>query len=127
MRQLLLDTHTALWALSAPDRLDPVIRDAIEDPRNVVAVSAASVWEVEIKRVLGKLTAPTGFGATCVERGFDPLSISFEHAEVAACLPPHHADPFDRILIAQAITEGLELVSDDRAFARYDVRLAPAT
>jgi PIN domain nuclease of toxin-antitoxin system len=127
MRQFLLDTHTVLWALSGPDRLDPSIREAIEDPRNLVAVSSVSVWEVEIKRALGKLTAPAGFGSTCIERGFDPLPISFEHAETAAGLPPHHSDPFDRMLIAQAISEDLELVSDDRVFARYDVRLVAAT
>ncbi len=127
MRQLLLDTHTVLWALSAPDRLDPLVRDAIENPRNVVAVSSASVWEVEIKRALGRLAAPVGFGGTCIERGFDALSISFEHAETAAGLPLHHSDPFDRMLIAQAIAEGLELVSDDRAFAMYDVQVVRAT
>ena len=127
MRQLLLDTHTALWALSDPDRLDPLVRDALEDPRNFVAVSAASVWEVEIKRTLGKLTAPVGFGTICIDRGFDALAISFEHAETAAGLPLHHGDPFDRMLIAQAIAEGLELVSDDRAFAAYDVQLVAAT
>jgi PIN domain nuclease of toxin-antitoxin system len=127
VRQLLLDTHAALFALSAPDRLDPLVRDAIEDPRNVVAVSAASVWEVEIKRALGKLTVPVGFGAICVERGFDALNISFEHAETAAGLPLHHSDPFDRMLIAQAIAEGLELVSDDGVFDRYEVQLVSAT
>jgi PIN domain nuclease of toxin-antitoxin system len=127
MRQLLLDTHTVLWALSRPDRLDPAIRDAIEDPRNLVAVSSVSVWEVEIKRALGKLTAPAGFGSTCIEHGFDPLPISFEHAEAAAGLPPHHSDPFDRMLIAQAISEDLELISDDRVFARYEIRLVRAT
>ncbi len=123
----MLDTHTALWALSAPDRLDPVVRDAIADPRNVVAVSAVSAWEVEIKRALGTLTAPVGFATTCIERGFDELPISFEHAEAICGLPLHHADPFDRMLIAQAITEGMELVSDDRVFALYDIRLVPAT
>ena len=127
MRQLLLDTHVALWALAAPETLDPAVREAIEDPRNTVAVSSASVWEVEIKRALGRLTAPAGFGTACVEQGFDPLPISFEHAEAAARLAPHHADPYDRMLIAQALAEGLELVSDDRVLARYEVRVVRAT
>ncbi len=123
----MLDTHTALWALSAPDRLDPIVRDAIANPRNVVAVSAVSVWEVEIKRALGKLIAPVGFGTTCIDRGFDELPISFEHAEAVGGLPLHHTDPFDRMLVAQAIAEGMELVSDDRVLALYDIRLVPAT
>lgn len=127
MRQLLLDTHVALWALAAPERLRPEVRRALEEPRNAVVVSAASVWEVEIKRAAGRLTVPDGFATRCVEVGFDPLPVTFEHAESAARLPAHHADPFDRMLVAQALAEDLELVSDDRTFAAYDVRLVPAS
>jgi PIN domain nuclease of toxin-antitoxin system len=123
VRQLLLDTHIALWALSSPDRLSAELRDAIEDPRNEVLVSAVSVWEVEIKREAGRLTAPDGFGAACLDRGFEALDMTFAHAETAARLPRHHGDPFDRMLIAQAQTDGLELVSSDRMFDRYEVRL----
>ncbi len=86
-------------------------------------VSAASVWEIEIKRALGKLQAPAGFASTCIDRGFDPLQITFDHAELAGGLPPHHSDPFDRMLIAQAMAEELELVSQDPVFEHYDVRL----
>lgn len=86
-------------------------------------VSAATVWEVEIKRASGKLIAPSGFASMCVERGFDPLAITFDHADLAGGLPNHHADPFDRMLIAQAMAEDVELVSHDRVFERYDVRL----
>jgi len=100
---------------------------AITDPRNTVMVSAMSVWEVEIKRALGKLDAPAGFAAMCVDRGFDPLEVTFRHAEVAGALPPHHSDPFDRMLIAQAISENLELVTKDRAMSAYDVRVVAAT
>lgn len=121
MRRLLLDTHVVLWALSTPEVLAPHVRAALEDPRNEVVVSAASVWEVEIKRALGKLDAPSGFAATCVQRGFDALEITFSHAEVAGGLPPHHADPFDRMLIAQALVESLEMVTKDPAFATYGV------
>lgn len=127
MRRLLLDTHVALWAFSAPKTLAPAIRDLLVDPRTTVAVSAASVWEVAIKRAIGKLTAPMGFAALCIERGFDPLAITFEHAEQAGALPPHHADPFDRMLVAQAVAEDLELVSNDQIFDHYDVRLLRAT
>ena len=126
MRQLLLDTHIALWAFASPKLLKPEIRAAIADPRNTVVVSAISVWEVEIKRALGKLDAPEGFAALCIERGFDALDITFRHAEVAGALPPHHSDPFDRMLIAQAIAEDLELVTKDRAMSAYDVRVVAA-
>jgi len=127
VRRLLLDTHVALWAFSTPKTLAPAIRDLLKDPRTTVAVSAASVWEVEIKRAIGKLTSPPGFGAMCIERGFDPLAITFEHAELAGGLPQHHSDPFDRLLIAQAMVEDLELVTKDRVFGHYDVRVLVAT
>ena len=123
MRRLLLDTHVALWALGAPETLRRTVRALLEDPRTTVNVSAASVWEVGIKRALGKLESPPDFAAVCIERGFDPLPIAFDHAELAGELPRHHADPFDRMLIAQAITEDLELVTQDRAFESYDVRV----
>jgi len=126
VRQLLLDTHVALWAFASPKLLKPEIRAAITDPRNTVVVSAISVWEVEIKRAVGKLDAPEGFAALCIERGFDALDITFRHAEVASALPPHHSDPFDRMLIAQAIAEDLELVTKDRAMSAYDVRVVAA-
>ena len=126
MRQLLLDTHVALWAFASPKLLKPEIRAAIADPRNTVVVSAISVWEVEIKRAVGKLDAPEGFAALCIERGFDALDITFRHTEVAGALPPHHSDPFDRMLIAQAIAEDLELVTKDRAMSAYDVRVVAA-
>ena len=128
MRQLLLDTHVALWALSSPKLLSPSVRAAIEDPANTVLVSAASVWEVAIKQAAGKLDAPSGFGGACLSIGFEPLDITFEHAAAAGSLPTHHADPFDRMLIAQAIGEHLELVSKDRVFAQYEgLRLVAPT
>lgn len=120
MRQLLLDTHVALWALASPAILSPSVRRAIEDPANTVLVSSASVWEVAVKQAAGKLEAPTGFGAKCTSLGFEPLEIRFEHAAAAGALPMHHADPFDRMLIAQAIEEHLELVSKNRVFAHYE-------
>jgi PIN domain nuclease of toxin-antitoxin system len=123
MRSLLLDTHVALWAFSEPERLRADVRALVADPRIEVFVSSASVWEVEIKRAIGNLVAPSGFGAECIARGFDPLHISFEHAEAAGSLPTHHADPFDRMLIAQALVEGLQLVSADTVFRRYEVDL----
>ncbi|HRB05459.1 MAG TPA: type II toxin-antitoxin system VapC family toxin [Ilumatobacteraceae bacterium] len=127
MRQLLLDTHVALWAFASPELLRPEVRSALTDPLNTVMVSAISIWEVEIKRALGTLDAPQGFAALCIDRGFDALDVSFRHAEVAGALPPHHGDPFDRMLVAQAMTEGFELVTTDPAMSAYDVRLVAAT
>jgi PIN domain nuclease of toxin-antitoxin system len=121
MTALLLDTHVVLWAFGAPERLRPEVRREIVDPRNAVFVSAVSIWEVEIKRALGKLRAPDGLDLLCRERGFDALDITFEHAVAAGSLPPHHADPFDRMLIAQATVERVTVVTADDAFRRYDV------
>lgn len=126
MKHLLLDTHVVLWAFSQPDQLSPAVRRDITDPRNVVWVSAATIWEVEIKRALGKLRAPDGLHALCVDRGFDALDISFEHAVAAGSLPAHHADPFDRMLIAQAMVEGAQIVTADPEFRRYDVEVVAA-
>ncbi len=124
---LLLDTHVALWALSSPEWIAPEVREMLSDPAHAVHVSAATVWEVEIKRAIGKLSAPDGFAGECLDRGFDPLPIDLAHAERAGRLPPHHADPFDRMLIAQAFEEDLVLVSDDRALAAYGVRTMAAS
>lgn len=124
---LLLDTHVVLWALVQPDLLRDDVRVLITDPAHAVHVSAATVWEVEIKRAVGKLSAPDGFAAECADRGFDGLPIDLVHAERAGRLPPHHSDPFDRMLIAQAIEDDLVLVSDDRAFDAYDVRAIAAS
>lgn len=124
---LLLDTHVVLWALVQPDRLRDDVRVLITDPAHAVHVSAATVWEIEIKRAVGKLSAPDGFAAECADRGFDGLPIDLVHAARAGRLPPHHSDPFDRMLIAQAIEDDLVLVSDDRAFDAYDVRAIAAS
>ena len=123
---LLLDTHVVLWAFGEPDRLSHKVRDSIVDPRNGVFVSAATVWEVEIKRQLGKLDAPAGFAALCVERGFEELPISFTHAQTAGSLPRHHHDPFDRMLIAQALVEHYDVVTADERFGDYGVRILSA-
>ncbi|MEZ5215239.1 MAG: type II toxin-antitoxin system VapC family toxin [Ilumatobacteraceae bacterium] len=120
---LLLDTHVALWAFADPGRLGAETRAAIVDPRNTVAISAISVWEVEIKRALGKLRAPDAFAQLCLERGFDELPVRFEHAERAGRLPPIHADPFDRMLVAQAQLEQCPIVTHDRSISAYDVRV----
>jgi PIN domain nuclease of toxin-antitoxin system len=122
--RLLLDTHVFLWATSEPGRLGERLRQALAAPENAVLVSAATVWEIAIKRALGRLDFPLEeLDAVLARAGFDHLPIEAGHAITAGGLPRHHADPFDRMLIAQARVEGLTLVSEDAAIAAYDVRL----
>ncbi|MEO6989933.1 MAG: type II toxin-antitoxin system VapC family toxin [Candidatus Baltobacteraceae bacterium] len=124
---LLLDTHVFVWAASAPERLTNAARSAIEDPSNAVFVSAAVAWEIAIKHGLGKLALPsdppTYFPARITALGFRSLAIAQEHALAVRSLPNHHRDPFDRIMIAQAIVEGLTFVTADEAATRYSVRV----
>ncbi len=117
---LLLDTHALLWWL-AGQRMTPEATERIADPSVVVAVSAATVWEATIKRSLGKLKFKGSLVAHVRDGGFAPLPVSVEHAERGGELPPHHRDPFDRLLIAQAQLEELVLVTRDARFAAYEV------
>ena len=95
----------------------------MSDPEAEVHVSAVSVWEVAIKRALGKMVVPIDLFDQVAASGCVALPITWHHARAVEVLPPHHADPFDRMLIAQARVEGLTLLSADRAFAAYDVAL----
>lgn len=117
---LLLDTHALLWWLAGSPLAGRVV-ELVSDPSTLVAVSAASIWEAAIKGSLGKLEAPGSLAAAAVEEGFEPLPVTFDHAEAAGQLPPHHGDPFDRMLIAQARLEHLTIVTRDPAFDAYDV------
>lgn len=121
--RLLLDTHVLLWAVLDDPRLPARLCAALADPAAEVAVSAATVWEVAIKTALGKLEVPEALWATVRAAGVRPLAVTWAHAEAVASLPPHHGDPFDRLLVAQARAEGMTLVSLDRQIARYDVAL----
>ena len=119
---LLLDTHVVLWWLAGDPRLRGPSREAIEARENQVAISAASVWEAAIKRALGKLMfEPVEWRETANSQGFNELPVRTEHAWFASELPRHHDDPFDRMLIAQAIVEGLTVMTGDRMFERYSV------
>ena len=120
--KLILDTHAALWWLSGDERFGPAAEEQITDATNQVLLSAAVVWEVAIKRSLGKLEAPDDLAATLLAGGAQPLPIGLEHAAVVEGLPWHHRDPFDRLLIAQATVERAALVSADEALRAYDVR-----
>ena len=126
MASFLLDTHAVLWALAEPSKLSRPARIALEDAENDVYVSVVSGWEIAIKRALGKLEAPDDLEAAIGIQGFEPLLMTFHHAEQAGGLPPHHRDPFDRMLIAQARAEGLILVTRDPDIPRYGVRTLAA-
>lgn len=120
--RLLLDTHILIWAAAEPDRLRPALRAAIEAPENDVLVSAASVWELSIKQALGRIVFPLAELPDLLERmGIEALPISVAHAVTAGALPRHHGDPFDRMLVAQAILDDLMLVTEDAWILRYQV------
>lgn len=123
--RVLLDTHVWLWWL-ADEPLRPDADRAIRDPLSDVHVSAASVWEVSIKRSLGKLEAGAQIEHELDAEGFASLPIDVRHASLAGALPPHHADPFDRVLVAQAQLEDLTLVTRDARLQAYDVPILVA-
>ncbi len=120
--RLLLDSHAYLWWLADDPRLGGAARRAILQPSAVVYVSAATVWELAIKQALGRLdTGDADLVDEIAANGFVELPVAAAHARAAAALPRHHDDPFDRMLVAQAQLEGLELVTRDPAFAAYGV------
>jgi PIN domain nuclease of toxin-antitoxin system len=122
--KLLLDSHAFLWWLAEDSKLKVEARQAVADPMSVVHVSAVTVWELSIKTALGKLDLDGADLAEEIEANdFVELPITARHALVAATLPRHHEDPFDRMLIAQAQIEGLTIVTRDSAFRAYGVAL----
>jgi len=116
---LSLDTHVLLWSLSSPERLSKVARTAIENPGNIVFVSAAAAWEVEIKAALGKLRAPSDLANQIAAANFQELPITIAHALALKQLPNLHRDPFDRIMLAQARAAGLTFVTADPEVLQY--------
>ncbi|WP_428483311.1 type II toxin-antitoxin system VapC family toxin [Rhodopila sp.] len=119
---LLLNTHVFLWMVAEPSRIDRRILAALASPDNEVIVSAATPWEIAIKQACGRLTFPLErFDEIMQRMGCDMLPILPAHGIAAGSLPRHHADPFDRMLIAQARIETLTLVTHDDAIRRYDV------
>lgn len=125
--KLLLDTHILLWYLEGHHSLSEAQRLMIEDRRNQVAVSVASLWEMALKISLGKLELMDDLAAieaTLIQQGIHILPILTAHLQRLLSLPFHHRDPFDRLIIAQALAEEMTLVSDDTAFSAYPVLLA---
>lgn len=119
---LLLDTHTLIWVLEDDPDLSAQARAAIIDGNNIVFVSAVSAWEISIKKALGKLDAPDTLIEEIERLRFTPLDITLEHADRAGKLPPLHMDPFDRMLIAQAQSDQLMLVTRDSDIQKYQVQ-----
>lgn len=125
--KLLLDTHTMIWVFSAPRLLSAQARDAISAGENEVFVSVISPWEVAIKRSKRRLRAPDDLGDAVEAHRFRLLPLLLRHTRAIGSLPNHHGDPFDRMLVAQAITDSLTLVTSDRALRHYPVATLSAT
>jgi PIN domain nuclease of toxin-antitoxin system len=125
--RLLLDTHALLWALIAPERLGDRIRATLTEPSTTVLVSVVCAWEIEIKRALGKLRAPSDLPGALAHSGFTALDLDLASAIRGGRLPLLHRDPFDRALVAQAQEHGLTLVTDDGRIAQYDVPVLAAS
>jgi PIN domain nuclease of toxin-antitoxin system len=121
VKALLLDTHALLWSVGDPDQLSPSAHAVLSAGVVPAYVSAASVWEIAIKRASGKLEVPDDLLEKVAAAGFGELSVTFEHATRAGALPLHHGDPFDRMIVAQAQNEGLVVVTSHQRIAAYDV------
>jgi len=119
----LLDTHIFLWSLSAPERLSAKVTAAIQNPAHAVFISSVSSVEITIKQSLGRLTVPNNLEAEIETRGFQHLPLTYRHGERMRELPPHHQDPFDRMLLAQALEESLTLITHDKKMKQYPVKL----
>ena len=126
MKRLLLDTHVLLWWLDNAPNLGEKAKEAIKDGRNEVYISAATTWEISIKKALGKLQAPNDMDTIVEEERFLRLPISLYHGQMAGILSPIHRGPFDRMLIAQAQAEGLTIVTSDGNFSKYGIRIMDA-
>lgn len=123
--RLLLDSHVALWALGQSALLGDECGDDLRTADEVY-FSAVTPWELGIKRAKGRIEYPDGLVAELLACGFEELPITAAHADAATLLPPHHADPFDRMLVAQAQAESLTLVTADEQLLAYDVATLPA-
>jgi PIN domain nuclease of toxin-antitoxin system len=121
--RLLIDTHILLWADERPRLIAPALLAAMRDEANEIVVSAATIWEIAIKRAIGKLRFDRPIIASVVGLGFEILPVAGAHAEHAGSLPPHHNDPFDRLIIAQAQLERMMLGTQDRRMRPYGVPL----
>ncbi len=130
--RLLLDTHPLVWAMGSPQRLPAALAEMLEDPAHTPVFSVASLWELLIKRALGRpdfTVQPAVLRRALLDGGWQELAIEAHHAFAVASLPPLHRDPFDRLLLAQASADGLLLITADQQLAQYPapVRLMPTS
>jgi PIN domain nuclease of toxin-antitoxin system len=121
--RLLIDSHALLWWFEGSSALAATARNAIADPANDVLISIAALWELAIKQASRKLTLPADLETMVVGEGFPVLSITFVHLRRFGILPALHRDPFDRMMIAQALAEGIPIATGDRVFAAYGVQI----
>jgi PIN domain nuclease of toxin-antitoxin system len=124
--RILLDTHVLLWWLADDPELGESGREVIAAPENLIAFSAASIWEIRIKEGIGKLDLPADFADALARQPFEPLAVTVAHVHALRELPLLHRDPFDRLLIAQARVEGMKILTRDIAIPQYDVPTLPA-
>lgn len=124
--RLLLDTHTLIWCLENNPTLSDAARSIIIDGHNTVYVSAVSVWEITIKKAMGKLDVPDNLEEELTLHRFEPLSITIPHSLAVGTLPAIHADPFDRLLIAQATVENLVFITRDQHNLQYSIQTVKA-
>jgi PIN domain nuclease of toxin-antitoxin system len=120
--RVLLDTHTLLWVLAGDERLSATARQIITDETNDILVSVVSAWEMAVKRALGKLRSPHDLERVISEAGFVVRLVFFGDCERLSALPPIHRDPFDRMLVCQALEEGIPIVTRDETIPRYPVQ-----
>ena len=120
---VLLDTHTLIWALEDSPRLSAAARAVVEDAGNVVLASVVSGWEIAIKKALGRLDAPTDLEAAIEAAGLTKRLVTFGDTRRLEALPGHHRDPFDRMLVAQALEDGVPIVSCDPLVAQYATQI----
>jgi PIN domain nuclease of toxin-antitoxin system len=119
--KLLLDTHAVIWFTEDAPQLSTSAAAAIEDPGNDILLSAVVAWEIAIKRGLGKLLVANNYVDVMLAAGSREIPVGIAHAQKAESLPPHHSDPFDRLLVAQAMAEDAAIVTNDQRIRRYDV------
>src|ERR1700749_2053840 len=121
--RLLLDANAFLWWVTDSTRLSNTARIAIADDQNTILMGVGSLWELAIKRSLGKLDFPHDFQTVLRNEAFELLPITYEHLNTLEALPLRHRDPFDRLVIAQAIADNLTIITSDQKFALYDTRV----
>jgi PIN domain nuclease of toxin-antitoxin system len=124
--RILLDTHVLLWWLADDPELGEPGREVIATPENLIAFSAASIWEIRIKQAVGKLDLPADFADVLARQPLEPLAVTVAHAHALHGLPLLHRDPFDHLLIAQARVEGMTILTRDNVITQYDVSTLPA-